>query len=386
MSHRLLALAIATLLAISGGLIIGDLSGGGTGDRLADGTTTTTMRPGTLAEVVRELQEFVAERRGLAFEHDVDVILLDDDRFEARLLRDAEEDRDEIEVTGRLMRAVGLLDADVDLYAVLLRYLGSAVAGFYDPESDELVVRGGGLSPYARSTLVHELTHALDDQWFDLHRPELDEGDERSLAFGALVEGDAVRVEQAYRGTFTDAERLQAGLEQQQQASRIDRRGLPDAIPKIIGFPYLFGPRFVGALVERGGEDLVNRTFERPPTTSEHILHPERWFDDEPVRSVARPEAEGAVLDEGLYGQSSLQLTLEPVVGTEDADRAADGWGGDRYVVWDAGGGRTCVRARFAMDTADDLDELTRALRAWARERDAHVEQERGTVTFTSCS
>ena len=388
MSRRLLALATAVLLAVAGGSVLGGFSGERAGDRLPDGPTTTTAAPRTLATEVRELQAFVATIRDLDFKADVDVALLEDGPFQERLLEDAEEDRDDIEVTGRVMRAVGLLDGDVDLFEVLSGFLGDAVVGFYDPETDELVVRGGRLTPYRRATLVHELTHALDDQWFDLHRPELDEGDndERSLGFSALVEGDAVRVEDAYRDTLSRAERLQAQLEEQELASGIDLEGLPLAVPRIIGFPYANGPSFVRALLEAGGEELVNRTFERPPTTSEHILDPDAWLAGEPVVAVPRPEAEGPVLDEGLYGRSSLELTLEPVLGTEDAARAAEGWGGDRYVVWDAGEGRTCVRARFVMDDDDELAELTRELRAWAGELGAEVEPDARSVQFTSCS
>ena len=74
------------------------------------------------------------------------------------------------------------------------------VVGFYDPETDELVVRGAALTPYVRTTIAHELVHALDDQHLDLDRPEYDEADDEiGFGFSSVVEGNARRVENAYR-------------------------------------------------------------------------------------------------------------------------------------------------------------------------------------------
>ncbi|MCU1373809.1 MAG: hypothetical protein JWO68_1095 [Actinomycetia bacterium] len=386
MSRSIAALALAVVLALAAALAFGGIGGRSAGDGLPDGPSTTAGPARPVDAVIAEVEAFVARTRGLEFKHEVPVTLLDGEAFKARLLQDAAEQKADIEVDARVLRALGLIDRDVDLYAVLLRFTGDAVVGFYDTKRHELVVRGGKLTPYARATLAHELTHALDDQWFDLDRPELDEGhDEEALAFGSLVEGNAVRVGDAYRKTLGTAEQLQAALEEQRLAGDVDLGGVPPIVPQIIGFPYVAGPSFVRALLQAGGERRVDSALKVPPTTSEDILDPAGWLAGRTPIEVSAPPAEGKVLDEGVYGQSTLDVTLAPVVGSSKAARASAGWGGDRYVAWDDGGGRTCVRATFAMDTAKDLDELTAALRTWAAEEGATIDRQASTVGFTAC-
>jgi hypothetical protein len=101
---------------------------------------------------------------------------------------------------------------------------------------------------------------------------------------------------------------------------------------------------------------------------------------------VPLPKADGPELDHGVFGESTLELTLAPVVGWPGARTASEGWGGDSYVAWDAGVGRACVRATFATDTSKDLDQLTSALRRWAKaQKAATVDRQATTVGFTAC-
>ena len=138
--------------------------------------------------------------------------------------------------------------------------------GFYDARTDALVVRGSETTPYVRTVLVHELTHALDDQHFELDRPALDTADDESgLAFSGLVEGNAVRVENLYRRSLDEAEQDRAAEEEQDFAERIDGSGVPAFVADLIAFPYLAGPRFVDALVDNGGEQRVDAAFQSPP-------------------------------------------------------------------------------------------------------------------------
>jgi hypothetical protein len=346
-----------------------------------------TTEPRTpLERAVVELSDFVQRERGLEFLRPVQVQLLTDGPFEERLLRDVEENREEVDQSEKVLRAMGLLEPGVDLFETYLSFYGGAVLGFYDPETDELVVRGSELTPYVRSTLVHELLHALDDQHFELHRPELDEAvDESGFAFSALVEGVGVLVESSYQQTLSPAERDQADQEAGRFAGRVDYSSVPPIVTSLIQFPYLAGPSFVSALVDHGGDAAVDAAFREPPTTSEQILYPEVYLaGDEPI-SVRPPPAGGPIIEEGTYGQWILYLTLADVLEGDVADRAADGWGGDSYVAWDEGA-RACVRLAFAMDTPADLRELDTAWRQWAQAHgDASVDTTGGTVTVTAC-
>lgn len=356
-----------------------------------EGTTTTTAAPEAetdpeLAAVVDRLSAFVAEQRGLEFEEPVRVALLEDDEFDARLLEGAEEDRDEFEQSARLLRALQLIPPEVDLFETVTSFLGESVLGFYDTEENELFLRGAELTPYVQSTLAHELTHALDDQRFELFRPDLAESqDERFTGFQALFEGNAVRVEEAFVASLSEEEQQQASEEEAEFGSRIDLSGVPDIVPELLSFPYLAGPSFAQVLVDEGGEDRIDEALRSPPLTTEQILHPDAFLDGEPIVEVAPPQPDGEELERGTYGEWVLLLTLSREVSIDEARTAADGWGGDAYVAW-ADGDRTCVRTTFAGDTRRDLDEMTAAWQDWAEGHgDADVTTGDGTVTVTAC-
>src|SRR5690606_29911138 len=120
-----------------------------------------------LATTVEEISAFVEEARGLEFREPVDVELAAGEEFEQRLLEDFDEDVEELEATGTLLTAFGLIDPSVDVVEAMRSLLGGGVVGFYDPETEELVVRGDDVTPYVRTTIAHELVHALDDQHFE---------------------------------------------------------------------------------------------------------------------------------------------------------------------------------------------------------------------------
>ena len=338
-----------------------------------------------LRAVVDDLSTFVEGVRELEFLHPVEVELIEGDAFVARLLEQASQERDEAKTTERVLRAFGLIEGDVDIAAVVESYLSDAVLGFYDAETDALVVRGTEVTPYVRTVLVHELTHALDDQHFELDRPELDEVDDESgLAFSGLVEGNAVRVETLYRRSLDEAEQEQAAEEERDFAQGIDVSGVPPFVADLISFPYLAGPAFVDALVDSGGERRVDAAFSSPPTTSESVLDPEAFLAGEVVVHVATPPADGPVIDQGVLGAWPIVMILSAELDPGEAQDAAVGWAGDAYVAWSEDD-RACVRATFVMDDGE-VDALAAAWTGWAdAHRDARVDRSGGDVTLTVC-
>jgi hypothetical protein len=358
---------------------------------VAPSTTVDTTPPSKteIADVVEEISAFVADARGLEYKHKVTVDLLDDAAFSDRVRKDAVDDLKSLEETEGVLRALGLLEKGVHLADALQQLLGDSVVGFYDPKTDELVVRGAAITPYVRLTLAHELTHALDDQHFELDRPDLDEADdETGTGFSALVEGNALRIEDEYRDTLTDDERQQADDEEARLGASIDLSSLPRVLPEIVAFPYAFGPGLLDALVAKGGEAEVNRAFDRPPMTSEQVIDPQSWISGDRAATElhpAKPKADGKIIDQGVLGMWGIVLLLEDELGQQGAAPVAQGWGGDWYVAWERGD-EVCVRNTLVMDTASDLDELASALDQWAAgQPDAEVEQADGSVTYTAC-
>lgn len=315
--------------------------------------------------VLPELQAFVERERGLTFERPVKVTLLDDEAFEQRLRDYEPEDREELEHAQVVLQAVGLLDPGVDLFEIEQQFVAAAVLGFYDTEDEDLVVRGAEATPLVRTTLVHELVHALEDQRFGLDREEL--GDEATLGLQSLAEGSAVRIEERYRRTMSRRERAEADRADLAQSLKVPD-DLPDVVRVAFGFPYAYGPRLVDAILAAGGQRRLDAAFVRPPLSSEQVLDPRKYLAGDDPKPVPAPPADRPPFDDGEVGELFLALILDVELDDDAAAEAARGWGGDHYVAW-KDGRRTCVRMQFVMDTPRDTAELARALGDWAGRR-----------------
>ena len=388
-----------------------------------------TAAPGDVQAQVDEISAFVEQSRGLAFTDEVPVVALGAEDFKARVLEEFEAESDSLETEGALLRAGGIVPADLDVVQSQLELLGDGVLGFYDPITKELVVRSDSDGPLVRSVIAHELTHALDDQHADLDRPELAEAaDGSDWAFLALVEGSAKRVENAYVAEL-DADD-QAQLEADKLDLAIDQMGTllsnPLVLAQILTSPYEYGAPFVEQLVARGGTAALDDAFARPPTSSEQILHPARYDGDAP-QPVEQPPADGEVIDQGVLGElftgfllaeSAAPGGLPGGVDPEDLEDLLDslgdlqdmlddldgaggtggldglgglgglggagatgsgfppvatteGWGGDHYVVWRSAD-QVCLRVDWVMDTPQALATFRTTVGDWAT-RDAAV-------------
>jgi hypothetical protein len=396
--HRAAIVLAVTVVAVLIGALVGVVvdDDGGSGEASAPtsttaGATSTTEVPTTSSTaaatdfdaVVAEVSEFVEQERGLEFLRPVQVELAADDEFEQRLLEDFDEDASDIEETEAVLRALELIDPDVDLVEELRSLLGAGVVGFYDPATDELVVRGTETTPYVRETMAHELTHALDDQHFELDRPDVDEADdERSFGFSSLVEGNAVRVEDAYVAAMSDEEQAEAYAEQLEIGSDFDILSVPRVVLQLVVAPYQHGPAFIRRILDEGGQARLDEAFAAPPTTSEQVLDPERYLAGEGAVSVPLPPADGEVVSQGAFGAFGFGELLP------GEDDAVQGWGGDAYVAW-LDGERACIRLAVVGDTPGDTDELAAALDSWAS---GHTDAEMvrgeggGPVTVTACA
>jgi hypothetical protein len=320
----------------------------------------TLHAPGELAAEIGPLQAFVETQRGLEFRKGVAIRLVDQTALSAPDEPAAADDAASKQERAQALVLVALgLAESADAVKRANDLVAGAILGRYLPERHELLVRKGPIDDFTRSILVHELTHALDDQRLGLTRGNRFSIDESDLSFHALAEGNATYVEDEYVKTHP-----QAAARRQQDSEQPLPAGIPEALLAIASYPYLAGVRFIGALRASGGVEAVNRAFRDPPVTSEQVLHPDRYLRGEPPRVAIRPKPEGEVVDRGVLGELVLRLMLE----TRDnpvADAAATGWGGDRYVAWRSGN-QICLRAHIIMDSPTDVTELRTALTAWA--------------------
>lgn len=320
---------------------------------------------------VSELVTFVERERGLAFSHPVHVDFLAEEAFRTAATDPGDQPQDPdalVRQTGAL-RALGLASGDVDLAAATETLLGEGVLGYYDHVADRLVVRGTELTPAVRVTLAHELTHVLQDQHHDLSR--LGQPGGAGMAYRALVEADAERIEAAYVDQLIDADRLLLDASQRQEAVEVDLGGVPPVLTQMFSFPYVFGPAWLTTVLVDAGDDGAGlvAAFGRPPVSSEQVVLADRWAAGDVVTPVELPaldEGEVALEDAADFGMLELLLVLSGTLGYDAARTAATGWAGDVTVTYRDAGGTTCVRVATAVDTPVDRDELLFAATAWA--------------------
>lgn len=255
----------------------------------------------------------------------------------------------------RFYAALGLLPADTDLLEVYIGLLGQQVAGFYDSDTGVMNVIpivgddvGDGLSLTEQIIFVHEYTHALQDQHFDLRAAMENEAvlasPDRSLAMLSLIEGDATAVMQVYAQAAIEANPLAAFAllaEGAQSGGLTLPPGIPDILATELLFPYEAGLQFVLALYRQGGWEAVDAAFANPPTTSEQIIDPTAYFAGEGAIDVTPPDYSPLFADDGwlldwdtTVGQFYLREMLAAHLPAANAAAAAAGWGGDRFQLW----------------------------------------------------
>ena len=169
----------------------------------------STRRPAWPAEV-QPLVAFVEQHRGGKFDHPVPITYLTRDQYEGEAQAETQdttpEDTTDLENGEGQLRSLGLAASDVDLQGAAEQLYGGGTLAFYDPEADEIKVLGTDLDVAHRVTLVHELTHAWQDQHDFLDKLD-DLEDTQATTLQALAEGDAMRIEDEYVDTLSSSDR-----------------------------------------------------------------------------------------------------------------------------------------------------------------------------------
>ena len=315
---------------------------------------------------------------------DVEREFIDQAELRERLSDSLEENREDIALAQGIYTTLGILDADTDLFELLVNLYSGSVLGFFDSDEDKIYVvdNDDDLSPRDVLTYAHEYAHALQHRNFDLQAAldALDDADtDRSLAYRGLVEGDATIVEVLY---FNYELTGQQQTEARQESSASSDDPFADA-PRLVRdsmlFPYTRGFEFTVQLLQQaGGWALIDDAFANPPVSTEQVLHTDKFLEFETPVPVVLPSLGGALgeawseagqdtLGEFLIS-SYLAMTGEQSAAAEStAATAAAGWGGDRLALWEHADGGLVLAWRLVWDTEADASEFYDA----ARERTA---------------
>jgi hypothetical protein len=332
---------------------------------------------------VADLVAFVEDERDLEFEHPVPIDFLTPEEYSDSVRVDAtdlsEDETAQLEDQVAFLRALGLASGDVDVVESMNDLADAGTLAYYDTVEERVVVRGTELTVDVQGTLVHELTHVLQDQIFDLDGTQagidpadVEAADDAFNGFQALVEGDAMRIENAWVSELSpdDLDDYIASYEESLEEAETELTDVPSALHAFGLVPYALGAPLVELVAADGGNDAVDQAFEDLPSTGEHMLDPRSYLEDggpaEPSE-VPQPDLPDGVddrLEEGIASAVDVFVILAERIDPAVALAAADGWGNGRWVSYEQDG-RTCVRFTVASDSDDDARELDGALGEW---------------------
>ncbi len=330
--------------------------------------------------------EFVEMTRGLDFEYPVTVERVS---IADTLAADRESVEEDISWLEPYV-ALGLVDADVSYSDEMANFESNWVLAYYDSELDTIYIPEGELTLVVASSLVHELTHALQDQheMIDVDFFTTDE----YVGHRALVEGDADWVEARWEAQLSLAESDEIAAEY--AAMDAEAAGIATGDPyleNMLASPYWLGDPAVELIYYRGGQSAMDRLLKNGPGSSEYLIDP-LGSTLEPVggkRLVATPENadEGSASWSDSLGAVDLYNMLTPLIGAEAAIDAVMGYDDDRYLPYQRDG-ENCVAMVVWTDTTVDAEELRLALVA-----SGAADVDTGTfgkpsgpgVTFTAC-
>ena len=328
-----------------------------------------TLAPEVLA-LLAEIERRVVEERGLNEAKEAQRRIVSKDELR-RMLGEQfkeEEDLEEMEITQALLITVGLLEEGQDLRQLLIDLRAGQVAGQFNLETGELnIVSEGEFGILEEWTYAHEYAHALQQGTFDiLHKRESVEDDsEASAALTALIEGDATLLAALYTTKYLSFQELSRAAAEAGDSEGLDEA--PLVLRESLFFPYTAGVSFTVSLFQQGGWSAINQAYADPPVTTEQILHPEKYTAREGPLEVTLPEiapslGEGWELaDEETFGEFDLTLLLRLHISDGDAQRAAAGWGGDRYAFLRGPEGQAAFVDHIRWDTPQDAEEFFEA-------------------------
>jgi hypothetical protein len=261
------------------------------------------------------------------------------------------------------MKKFGLLPRDFDLRDFLVKANGQQVAGFYDDETKVISLLNWIPLEQQQPILAHELTHALQDQNYDLknwakagmHRAgkpsqqfQLDD-EESASARHAVAEGQAMVVYYDYLlapmgRTLKDTPGIVASMEDPAVTAAIDTpimHNAPTVLRESGTFPYRDGLIFEAALLERSGKQLAfTGALAHPPRNTHEILQPDTYLNGENLAPVHVPDLRPIVsgkyelYDSGGFGELDVRALLKQYGEKRAAADLSPAWRGGAYVAF----------------------------------------------------
>ena len=271
--------------------------------------------------------------------------------------------KQKLELEGLAYQVLGFVPEGYDYQRGIIDLYLENLGGYYDPEKNHFVMAGWLPAILQTPVAVHELTHALQDQHFDLDR-FMDAGQPSDQLFArlSLVEGDATAVMVDYARGLVGQPPIaaQANVDALMAQNIIGSAAVstmsavPESLKMMLIFPYTSGLRFVHHFLRDGGYEHVSEMFRVPPRSTEEILHPEKYggspdFQIPTVAEVQQFSPIGVLTTQytDTIGEFAIRALLSAGGGKKpQIIKASIGWDGDllylgksqkateRYLFW----------------------------------------------------
>ncbi|WP_253737047.1 Hvo_1808 family surface protein [Halohasta salina] len=377
-----------------------------------DFETTTNLSAAELDVLVDRTMARVEELRGEEFTEDVSVEVQSRAAFRKEgLVGNTPANETFDRWNDVVWKALFVVGDDREAADAIDSTVGGAVNGFYDPNENRIVI----ITPNAEAptvserTLLHELTHAMQDQRHDLGAAALArDTQDADLAVDGVVEGEAVYLETRYEQQCEDGN--WACFDDPRTGGTDDGGGSNSGLLFLLLQPYSDGPGYIHETVDTEGWDGVDERLQAPPRTTSEIIHREPVEStrlDVPDESTAEWERYPAhgVGGAEVAGEASIYVMLWYQARTYDAEtidpssirdtdsefdrynyvsEPSDGWVGDELVPYRRGDDDGYVWTT-EWETAADAAEFQRAYGAILDAHDA-TETESGAYEVSNGS
>jgi hypothetical protein len=346
------------------------------------------LTPQQAQEMVVEVSKIVEQIRGLKFKTPVSAQIISSatarENFKSKI---TEKDMQELRNTQNAWIHLGLIPPGTDLVAKYLNLTDKDLLGYYEDGTKTFYVLDHVSAGEVRSVMAHELTHALEDQNYNLASvTKKAQDDDHLIAIKAVIEGSATVVELAFmsREVGSDLATKKVAENETKRAERL--KIAPSFTQRSLLLPYLLGFTFLlrGKPWEwhvGGGVKIsdLDDAYANPPHSTRQILHPEQYWSGgarPQVRDINLPDlasafgpgwkktTEGAIGEMGLAVMTGSRESLEmpwAFMPMRWTNRAADGTRGDIYQHY-VNGDKTATLLLTRWETDRDALEFVEAL------------------------
>ena len=312
---------------------------------------------------VDEILKFASKETGLPQHSRVKRRLVSRDEVVDYIEKHMEEDDDaqRMQRNSLVLKKFGLLPRDFDLKTFLVAMLREQVAGYYDPKTKTVNLLNWVNADQQKPVLAHELTHALQDQNFDLRKwmkagdgkdlltvdnptPAELADDEAGEARQAVVEGQATVALIDYGlapfgQSMTSSPKLVEAMREGMRVGTADSplfKSAPLFLKEALTFPYNYGLDFVGQVVAKRGNAGAVDLFQNPPTTTRQIMEPATYLAGEKLPPLPVPDFKSLFkdfekIDVGGFGEFDTAMLVDQFAGTEAGHKIYPEWRGGYY-------------------------------------------------------